>query len=165
MNYYMIEGERIWCISEGRFVDTVPESEVVDALFAGDSLMGIDAFVNWLAARGHSLGELTPIEERVAILQQQFDTNITAKLNAFVATRQYGSLDTCVGRYLNCSIEAFTIEAAYVQDMNARIWVWAGAYLNAVMAGQKPIPTWEEFEAEMDAIFPLEWPIADIREQ
>ena len=103
------------------------------------------------------------MEEALAAMQHEFDAKITAKLNAFVATRQYGNIDTCIGRYLNCSIEAFAIEAAYVQDVNARIWVWAGAYLTAVMAGQKPIPTWEAFEAEMDALFPLEWPIADIR--
>ena len=93
----------------------------------------------------------------------EFDAKVLARMNAFAKTRQYDSMDTCISRFQNSHIPAFASEAAYLKTVYAEISLWCGTYMSAVFAGEKPVPTWEQFEAELDAAYPLVWPVDDIR--
>ena len=97
------------------------------------------------------------------IQAEEFDAKVLAKMNAFARTRQYDSMDTCISRFQNSHISAFASEAAYLKTVYAEISLWCGTYISAVFAGEKPVPTWEQFEAELDAAYPLVWPVDDIR--
>jgi hypothetical protein len=84
----------------------------------------------------------------------EFTTKVQARLDAFARTRGYDDiLSACT--YATSANPKFAAEGQYC--VQARDATWAKCYevLNAVQSGQRPVPTWEELEAELP---PLEWP-------
>jgi hypothetical protein len=83
-----------------------------------------------------------------------FAEKVQARLDAFARTRGYdGILSACT--YATSTNPKFAAEGQHC--VQARDATWAKCYeiLNAVQAGERQIPTWEELEAELP---PLEWP-------
>jgi hypothetical protein len=85
----------------------------------------------------------------------EFTAKVQARLDAFARTRGYdGILSACT--YATSTNPKFAAEGQYC--VQARDATWAKCYevMNAVQSGERPVPTWEELEAELP---PLEWPV------
>jgi hypothetical protein len=83
----------------------------------------------------------------------EFTAKVQARLDAFARTRGYdGILSACT--YAISTNAQFAAEGQYC--VQARDATWAKCYeiLNAVQSGQRPVPTWEELEAELPT---LQW--------
>ena len=124
-------------------------SAVDDTLYSGDMQEGdsvatqeqIDAWFNRPSA----------LEEQ----QKAFTDAIEAHLNAFVRTRGYDDVNS-MAKYNGCKVARFAREFEYVRDAVAETWDMGYAILNAVMDGERPMPTIEEVLAELPT---LEWPV------
>jgi hypothetical protein len=84
----------------------------------------------------------------------EFAEKIQARLDAFARTRNYdGILSACT--YAASTNPKFAADGQYC--LQARDATWSKCYeiLDKVQSGQRPIPTWEELEAELPT---LEWP-------
>lgn len=97
-------------------------------------------------------------EERVEAAYKAFDSNVEKRLNDFAATRRFASIYTaCNAR--DSQIEKYAAEGAYCFRMwgetYAKCEELVAEYMPAVLAGERPIPTWEEIEAQLP---PLVWP-------
>ena len=97
----------------------------------------------WLAAH-------RPMEE----IQAEFTAAIQARLDAFAQTRGYDNILSAAS-YVASSNRQFALEGQYC--VQARDDTWASGYmiLNAVMTGQRPMPSLEEVFAELPV---LAWP-------
>jgi hypothetical protein len=83
-----------------------------------------------------------------------FVAKVQSRLDAFARTRSYdGILSACT--YATSMNPKFAAEGQYC--VQARDATWAKCYeiLSAVQSGQRPVPTWEELEAELPM---LQWP-------
>jgi hypothetical protein len=90
-------------------------------------------------------------EELVA----EFTAKVQARLDAFARTRGYdGILSACT--YATSTNPKFAGEGQYCVQVRDATWAACYAVLAAVQAGQRPVPTWEELEAELPA---LGWPV------
>jgi hypothetical protein len=84
----------------------------------------------------------------------EFTAKIQARLDAFAKTRNYDSiLSACT--YATSMNPKFAAEGQYCVEARDATWVKCYEILNEVQSGQRPIPSWEELEAELP---PLEWP-------
>jgi hypothetical protein len=84
----------------------------------------------------------------------EFTAKVQARLDSFARTRGYdGILSACT--YATSTNTKFATEGQYC--VQARDATWATCYeiLNAVQSNQRPVPTWEELEAELPV---LQWP-------
>jgi hypothetical protein len=97
------------------------------------------------------------LEEQI----QDFMSGIQARLDNFARTRGYDSVLSAAS-YAASNNATYQAEGQYVIDARDATWEWSNDYLNQVLAGQKEIPSWEEFEAELEAAVPLVWPAEDI---
>jgi hypothetical protein len=82
-----------------------------------------------------------------------FVVKVQARLDAFARTRGYdGILSACT--YAVSTNPKFAAEGQYCVQVRDATWAKCYEILNAVQAGERPVPTWEEVEAELPA---LEW--------
>ena len=95
----------------------------------------------------------TPEEQQEA-MKKAFTDAIQMHLDGFAQTRLYDGVDS-MSKYVKCSVPKFAIEAEYMRDKVAETWAMAYAILDAVLSGQRPMPTIEEVISELPA---LEWP-------
>ena len=98
------------------------------------------------------------IKEQVEAAYAALDSNVEKRLNDFAATRRYASIYTaCNAR--DSQIEKYAAEGAYCFKMwgetYAKCEELLAEYMPDVLAGKRPIPTWEEIEAQLP---PLVWP-------
>lgn len=97
-------------------------------------------------------------EEQIEVAYADFDTRVEARLDAFAATRRYSSINSACS-YSTSTDPTFRAEGEYcvqVRDATYRkCYDLLGEYMPAVLAGERPIPTWEEIEAQLP---PLVWP-------
>jgi hypothetical protein len=83
-----------------------------------------------------------------------FTDAVQARLDAFARTRNYDSiLSACT--YATSMNPKFAAEGQYCVEARDATWVKCYEVFHAVQSGQRPIPSWEELEAELP---PLEWP-------
>jgi hypothetical protein len=83
----------------------------------------------------------------------EFTAKVQARLDAFARTRGYdGILSACT--YATSTNPKFAVEGQYCVQVRDETWAKCYEILNAVQAGERPIPTWEELEAELP---PLKW--------
>ncbi|MDR1125863.1 MAG: hypothetical protein LBM64_07375 [Deltaproteobacteria bacterium] len=85
---------------------------------------------------------LLTLQERI----QVFMNKIQARLDNFARTRGYDSVLSAAS-YATSNNAIYQVEGQYVVDARDATWEWSNDYLNQVLAGQKEIPPWEEFEA------------------
>ena len=93
-------------------------------------------------------------EEIAEATKAQFTAAIQQYLDNFAKTRNYDGVDS-MAKYLGCSVTRFAVEAAYMRDAVAETWITAYVIMDAVLAGQRPVPTEAELFAELPA---LQWP-------
>lgn len=95
---------------------------------------------------------------------QAFDSNVEKRLNDFAATRRYASIYTAAN-YRDSPVRKYADEGAYcfrmLAETYARCEELLAEYMPAVIAGERPIPTWEEIEAQLP---PLVWPDEQVTE-
>lgn len=96
--------------------------------------------------------------EEIAADQQRIQTEIVqatqARLDDFARTRGYDSiLSACT--YATSPTAKFATEGQYCVQQRDATWAKLYQILTEVEAGTRPIPTWEEVEAELPA---LVWP-------
>ena len=84
----------------------------------------------------------------------EFTARVQARIDTFVKTRNYdGILSAC--SYATSTNPKFAAEGQYCVEARDATWAKCYEVFHAVQSGQRPIPSWEEFEAELP---PLEWP-------
>jgi len=84
----------------------------------------------------------------------EFAAKVQARLDAFARTRGYdGILSVCT--YATSTNSKFATEGQYCVQARDATWETCYEVLNAVQSGQRPVPTWEELEAELPV---LQWP-------
>lgn len=97
-------------------------------------------------------------EEQIAAAYADFDARVEARLNAFAATRRYSSINSACS-YSTSTDPQFRLEGEYcvqARDLTYRkCYDLLAEYMPTVLAGERPIPTWEEIEAQLPK---LVWP-------
>ncbi len=87
-----------------------------------------------------------------------FDSRVENRLNDFAATRRYNSIYTAAN-YRDNPVQKYAEEGAYcfrmLGETYAKCEELLAEYMPDVLAGKRPIPTWEEIEAQLP---PLVWP-------
>ena len=106
----------------------------------------------WEAA--HPSPEPEPYVPTPEEQQQMFTAAIQMHLDRFAQTRNYDGIMSAA-TYATSTIPKFRAEGQYAVE--ARDLTWAKGYeiMDAVMSGQRPMPTLEEVIAELPG---LEWP-------
>ena len=111
----------------------------------------------WLEVTNEEAVELQkPPEPTPEQIIQDFTVRVQLRLDDFARSdgKFYDNmLSLCT--YATSTNPVFAREGQY--GVEARDATWAAAYgiMNAVLAGERPIPAWEELEAELPA---LAWP-------
>lgn len=99
-----------------------------------------------------------PLEEQIEAAYKSFDSNVEARLDAFAATRRYKDIYTAKAAK-DSHIAKYAAEGQYCELMwgetYAKCEELLAEYMPAVLAGEKPIPIWEEIEAQLPE---LKWP-------
>lgn len=99
-----------------------------------------------------------PLEEQIEQAYKAFDAAVEARLDAFAATRRYNSIYTAKGAK-DSHITKYAAEGQYCELMWGETYAKCdqllAEYMPDVLAGKRPIPTWEEIEAQLP---PLVWP-------
>ena len=94
------------------------------------------------------------VEEMAEATKAQFTDAIQAYLDSFAQTRNYDNiLSAC--SYASSKVERFSIEGQYCVDMRDLVWAMAYTIMDAVLTGQRPVPSEQELFAELPT---LEWP-------
>jgi hypothetical protein len=87
-------------------------------------------------------------------IEAEFVAKVQSRLDTFARSRGYdGILSACT--YVTSTNPKFAAEGQYCVQARDATWAKCYAILTSVQAGQRPVPTWEELEAELPA---LEWP-------
>ncbi len=101
----------------------------------------------------HDLQKPSPEEARAA-MQQAFTAAIQERLDAFAQTRMWDDAASCALR-VSSPVPQYALEARYMLDSMDYAWSIGTNILNAVLAGERPMPTLEEVMAELPE---LAWP-------
>lgn len=152
------EEERIRYLSEGWRELTTTEIETAGMVgyehlvSPANTVVNGDGTISFIPPRKPTL------EEQVQAAYKALDANVEKRLNDFAATRRYSSIYTaCNAR--DSHITKYAIEGAYCFKMwgetYAKCEELLNEYMPAVLAGERPIPTWEEIEEQLP---PLVWP-------
>lgn len=103
-------------------------------------------------------------EEQVNAAYKDFDARVEARLDAFAATRRYNSIYTAKAAK-DSHIAKYAAEGAYCELMWGETYnkcdQLLAEYMPDVLAGKRPIPAWEEIEAQLP---PLVWPDEQVEE-
>lgn len=98
------------------------------------------------------------LEELVERAYRDFDSRVEARLDAFAATRRYNSIYTAKAAK-DSHIAKYAAEGQYCELMWGETYAKCdqllAEYMPDVLAGKRPIPAWEEIEAQLP---PLVWP-------
>ena len=87
-------------------------------------------------------------EEQQAALQAKFTNAIQQRLDAFARTRGYDNImSACT--YVNSVMERFRLEGERAARLRDETWITAYAILDAVLAGEREVPTLEELFSEL----------------
>ena len=161
----------VWEIENGLIYSTAAAAFVTDAsmeqvtpLYSDTSdpahkILADKAFLReTLLFYGFPVGEAATLQDLTA----QFESGVDAWLDAFARTRAYRDIVSAAS-YGVSKNASFRAEAEYAADLRDRTWEWSNAYQNAVLAGQKSIPTWESFVVELTEAMQPEWPVPDTR--
>ena len=92
--------------------------------------------------------------------QQKLYTDFVQRwMDGIVQERGYDSVHTCVGTYLNSPVERFRLEAEAVKDWVSYVWQECYIILDAVLSGERALPTYDELISELPK---LEWGTEEI---
>ena len=98
------------------------------------------------------------LEEQVEAAYKAFDSKVEARLDAFAATRRYKDIYTAKAAK-DSHIAKYAAEGQYCELMWGETYIKCeellAEYTPDILAGKRPIPTWEEIEAQLP---PLVWP-------
>lgn len=94
-------------------------------------------------------------EERIAALKAEHERTVEGWLVDFAATRGYKVSN--MGAYANSTNPTFKAEALYYIELQDRTWETCYAILNAVLAGERAVPTKEQLFAELP-VSAAAWP-------
>ena len=92
--------------------------------------------------------------EQRAGLEAMFSSAIQTQLDNTARQRRYDSIHTAIS-YRDDANPVFASEAAALFAWRSAVWTYSTAELDKVMAGERDIPTVEEFIAELPVIV---WP-------
>ena len=92
--------------------------------------------------------------EQRAGLEAMFSSAIQTHLDNTARQRRYDSIHTAIS-YRDDANSVFASEAAALFAWRSAVWTYSTAELDKVMAGERDIPTVEEFIAELPVIV---WP-------
>lgn len=85
-----------------------------------------------------------------------FQAAIQAHVDATAKARNYSDGNSLAG-YVNSTVVKWSAEAVAFVAWRDAVWVYSYAELDKALGGQRPIPTVEDFIAELPAI---SWPVA-----
>lgn len=87
-------------------------------------------------------------------LQRQFTDAVQEYLDFFARTRNYDGI-LSVATYATSTVPKFRAEGQYAVEARDAVWAKGYEILDAVLSGQRPMPTIDEVIAELP---PLAWP-------
>ena len=157
-NYWLLDDGRVWSGKRSGFV-SADDREFIDWRTAGNTPSCApdeegNATEEGLAAAlrfyGLPLGKLVTQEE----VQQQFTAAIQMHLDSFAQTRNYDGIISAA-TYATSTIPKFAAEGQYAVKVRDATWATGYAIMDAVLSGQRPMPTIEDVIAELPS---LVWP-------
>lgn len=156
LKYAKIENEETKSVSIGTGTNTAFYASI------GMELMDVeqsDIDGNWYQAGYAPMkSEEQKQKEAIEAAYSDFDSSVEARLDAFAATRRYSSINSACS-YSTSTDPVFRVEGEYcvqARDLTYRkCYDLLNEYMPDVLAGKRPIPTWEEIEAQLPA---LVWP-------
>jgi len=128
----------------------------------GEVYSGIDegsrfwSVVQAWESTGHNIEPYSPPAATSAEMQLQFSSAIQSHLDATASQRRYDSIHTAIS-YRDDPSPKFAAEAAALFAWRSAVWTYATDELDKVVAGERAIPTVEEFLSELPV---LVWPSA-----
>ena len=109
-------------------------------------------------------------EEKIASAYEQLDSMVEHRLDSFAKEKKYANIVSACS-YATSSNPTFSAEAAYCVKMRdetyAKCYELINDILPKVQAGLRPIPEWEEIEAQLpvlswdDVVYPVEEPVEE----
>ena len=117
---------------------------------------GLYAQVSAYAAAhpGQVTPEAPPPPPTTEELIRRYTARVQRRLDDFARTKTYDSmLSACT--YATSTDSVFAAEGQYCVSARDATWKAANVILNAVLTGERPVPAWEEIEAELPE---LAWP-------
>lgn len=149
--YAKIEDSVTRCVSIGTGTNTAFYQSIGMTLM--DVEQGYDG--NWYVA---GYAPVQPLDKQIEAAYAAFDSAVEARLNDLAATRRYSSINSACS-YATSTDPQFKLEGEYcvqARDLTYRkCYDLLAEYMPAVLAGERPIPDWEEIEAQLP---PLVWP-------
>ena len=99
-------------------------------------------------------------EEKITALKDDYERTVEMWLSDFAATRGYKVSN--MGAYALSEHPIYSVEAKYFVQLQCDTWDACYNVLNAVLAGEREIPTKEELYAELP-LSTAQWPIENTR--
>lgn len=99
-------------------------------------------------------------EEKISALKEDYERTVERWLEEFAATRGYKISN--MGAYALSEHPVYSVEAKYFVQLQCDTWDACYEVLNAVLAGEREIPTKEELYAELP-LSTAKWPIENIQ--
>ena len=141
------------------FPSTEPSQKIIEVTGAVEMEVEQGYDGNWyVAGYAPKKSEEQKQKEAIEAAYDALDANVEKRLNDFAATRRYASIYTaCNAR--DSQIAKYAAEGAYCFKMWGKTYAKCeellAEYMPDVLAGKRPIPTWEEIETQLPA---LVWP-------
>ena len=93
-------------------------------------------------------------KELFDVAEKYFTAFVQSYMDSVVRERNYDSVHTCVGTYLDSPVKRFAVEAALVKDWVSYVWEKCYAIMDEVKAGTRDFPTEESLIEELPK---LDW--------
>ena len=94
-------------------------------------------------------GEDFDKEELFKVAELYFTTFVQNYMDSKVKERNYDSVHTCIGTYIDSPVKKFADEAKAVKDWVSYVWEKCYAIIDEVKAGERELPTEETLIEEL----------------
>lgn len=88
-------------------------------------------------------------EELFKIAELYFTTFVQNYMDSKVKERNYDSVHTCIGTYIDSPVKKFADEAKAVKDWVSYVWEKCYSIIDEVKAGERDLPTEESLIEEL----------------
>ena len=161
MPYHVIDGDPLYAVLAAEYAGLQPGCADVDGVVMEDHRHT----AGWINGEPFTMEDFGPLPEgfsmeppppSLADLQAMFTAAIQEYMDSFFRQRNYDGV-LSAATYATSTNAKFAAEGQYAVEMRDAIWAKGYAIMDAVLAGEREIPSIEEVLSELPA---LVWPDA-----